>query len=280
MIAIKSPDDIGLLTGGKNQILGTFPTLLKSEIRFHGNNNILYCEPGCTLSNSVLSFTGDNSVIFLRKNEHKYLLSVSVPYDSVFYMGENNYINGKMTVILSEQRHCFIGNDGVFSWGICIRNADPHLIYDCETKQRINPTKSVYIGDHVWLGQDCLILKGTEIDSGSIIGAMSVVAGKKVPHNTAWAGNPARMIAENVFWDGACVHSWLEDMTRRSHEYKEYLAFFHQQDQINKWIYNYDTLATLPYSVLENKLNESKGSESRIAVLLNLTNSKNRFVHK
>lgn len=43
-------------------------------------------------------------------------------------MGKDNFIKKRMTVILSEQRHVFIGDQGMFSVGIWIRNADPHLI--------------------------------------------------------------------------------------------------------------------------------------------------------
>ncbi len=104
-------------------------------------------------------------------------------------MGKDAYINGKMTVVLSEHKHCFIGDDCMVSYGVIVRNADPHLIYDCESKRRKNKTKSVYIGDHVWIGQNSLILKGTCIDSGSIIGANAVVAGKIISNNCAWGGS-------------------------------------------------------------------------------------------
>ena len=69
------------------------------------------------------------------------------------------------------------------------------------------------IGDHVWLGQSSFILKDTTIGSGSIVGAMGVVAGKTIPSNTSWAGNPAKQIASDIFWDGRCVHSWTKTET-------------------------------------------------------------------
>ena len=46
-----------------------------------------------------------------------------------------------------------------------IRTADPHIIYDIHRK-RINPSKSVFIGDHVWCGQNVLLLKGCRVGSG------------------------------------------------------------------------------------------------------------------
>ena len=100
----------------------------------------------------------------------------------------------------------------MFSFGIFVRTADPHLIYDSTTKGRINPSASVFIGDHVWVGQDVLILKGTRIGSGSIVGGATCIAGKMIPSNVTIGGNPARIIRENVFFLPNCVHSWTDDV--------------------------------------------------------------------
>lgn len=128
-------------------------------------------------------------------------------------MGKDNYINGRLSVILSEQKHVIFGSDCAISFGVWIRTAAPHLVYDAETKQRLNPSKSVFVGDHVWIGQSAMLLKGTQISSGSIIGAGSVVAGKRIPANTSWAGNPARQVKEGIFWSGQCVHRWQDKET-------------------------------------------------------------------
>lgn len=53
----------------------------------------------------------------------------------------------------------------------------------------------VRIEDDVFIGMNCLILKGVTIGRGSIIGAGSVVSGN-VPAGVIFAGNPARLIRE------------------------------------------------------------------------------------
>ena len=52
---------------------------------------------------------------------------------------------------------------------------------------------AVVIEDDVWIGGNCIILKGVHIAKRAVIGAGSVVS-CDIPENTVWAGNPARFI--------------------------------------------------------------------------------------
>lgn len=56
-------------------------------------------------------------------------------------------------------------------------------------------SRPVIIHNDVFIGMNCLILKGVEIGEGSVIGAGSVVS-KNVPPRTMVGGNPARIIRE------------------------------------------------------------------------------------
>ena len=51
------------------------------------------------------------------------------------------------------------------------------------------------VEDDVFIGMNCLILKGVTIGKGSVIGAGSVVV-KNIPSGVIAAGNPARVIRE------------------------------------------------------------------------------------
>lgn len=54
-------------------------------------------------------------------------------------------------------------------------------------------TTPVKIGDNVWIGENVVILAGSEIGSGCIIGANSVVSGR-YEENSMIAGAPAKVI--------------------------------------------------------------------------------------
>ena len=58
-------------------------------------------------------------------------------------------------------------------------------------------TQPVKIGNNVWIGENVVILAGTNIGDGCIVGANSVVKGN-VPPKSIIAGSPAKVIKE---WD-------------------------------------------------------------------------------
>jgi acetyltransferase-like isoleucine patch superfamily enzyme len=84
-----------------------------------------------------------------------------------------------------------IGNNVTVGANSSIVDTDFHPIHPerrLENPQdgRVAP---VVIGDNVFIGMNCLILKGVIIGNNSIIGAGSVVT-KDIPANTIVAGNP------------------------------------------------------------------------------------------
>lgn len=61
-------------------------------------------------------------------------------------------------------------------------------------QQGFRPSKGgIIIEDDVWIGANCVILDGSHLRKGCVIGAMSVVRGE-VPSYTINAGNPLKII--------------------------------------------------------------------------------------
>jgi acetyltransferase-like isoleucine patch superfamily enzyme len=54
-----------------------------------------------------------------------------------------------------------------------------------------------YIGDNCYIGVNCIILPGIKIGNHVVIGSGAVVT-KDIPSNCIVAGNPARVIKENI----------------------------------------------------------------------------------
>ena len=256
-----------LLNLKNNEFIGEIPKLINSQININGTNNILVCEESVSLWNSRIDLNGDNSILYLSSNNFDYAANISINGNNICFIGKNNFFNGNSNIVLSESKNVIIGDDCLFSYGISIRVADGHLIYHTKTKERLNFSKSIYIGDHVWLGQGSLILKGTQIGSGSVIGANSVLSNKIVPSNTTFAGSPARLTKEDTFWLGYSVHPW--DM-KTTEEYSKY-------DSEN-FIYTKDK-STLDFNKIESDLNNIFNLEDILdyIVFYFLKSGKNRF---
>lgn len=92
------------------------------------------------------------------------------------------------------------GDDCMFSHGIIIRCSDGHAVMNSDG-EIINRGKSVKIGNHVWVGQDALISKNTQIPDGCIVGARAVVTKKFEQKNCIIAGVPAKIVKEDIQWD-------------------------------------------------------------------------------
>lgn len=93
-----------------------------------------------------------------------------------------------------------IGNDCLLAKGIQVRVGDSHSIFSVKNHQRINYSKGVTIGNHVWIGEQVTILKGVNIGENSVIGTGAIVTAN-IPKNTIAAGIPAKIIKENITWD-------------------------------------------------------------------------------
>ncbi|MCI9173362.1 MAG: acyltransferase [Lachnospiraceae bacterium] len=82
---------------------------------------------------------------------------------------------------------------------VFIFDSDHHPIYNAEGK-RVNEAKEVVIGDHVWLGLKSTVMKGTHIESGTVVGAHSLVSGN-IPGHALVATAPARPVMKDISWE-------------------------------------------------------------------------------
>lgn len=93
-----------------------------------------------------------------------------------------------------------IGKDCMFAYDIDVRTGDSHSILDAGTGKRINYAKDVNIGNHVWVAAHVRILKGVNVLDNCIVGTGSVVTKSYGKSNVIYAGNPAKVIKENISW--------------------------------------------------------------------------------
>lgn len=198
MESIKDPSDIENLK--ENKVIGEF-TLENSEIKFYGYNNLFFCDSGIKLRNSHINFVGNNAIVYLSYTEKDYVLEVYVRHDSTIFIGKNNEIGAPFSMNVQESQNLIIGEDNVIGNDVFVRTIDTYPIYDMNTKERINFSESVFIGDHVWIDHFTYISRGARIGSGSIVGVHSFIPPYAVVHsNTYVLGNPIRTVERDVFF--------------------------------------------------------------------------------
>lgn len=69
-----------------------------------------------------------------------------------------------------------LGQDVMIARNVTIYDSDFHQLLN-KDGATINHASPVVIGDHVWLATNVMVLKGTTIGEGSVIGAQTVVSG-------------------------------------------------------------------------------------------------------
>lgn len=92
-----------------------------------------------------------------------------------------------------------IGEDCMFSYFVKM-NTGSHTLYDNVTGENITHRDGITLGNHVWVGMGATFVDGCTVGDGSVIGASSVVT-KDIPPHVTCAGNPARVLREDVRWE-------------------------------------------------------------------------------
>ncbi|MDF2013706.1 acyltransferase [Priestia megaterium] len=113
--------------------------------------------------------------------------------EAEIYIGNDVGISG---ATIYARKSITIGDNTLIGGNTKIIDNDFHPIdakIRLETPNDHILVSSIDIGKNVFIGCNCIILKGTKIGDNSVIGAGSIVSGK-IPKNCVVAGNPAKVI--------------------------------------------------------------------------------------
>lgn len=182
----------------QNSIVGV-PNSMNSTVIFAGKNNKLVFGQGVVLNEATIVFHSNDGYCFIG-NDSIYKGTIFVGLGCKVIIGERLTVTKNCFISTAEYVEARIGNDCMFASNNEIRCDDGHPIFDIVTAERINKSKSITIGNHVWLAYSAVLLRGTDIGDGSIIGHSSVVK-SKIPNNCIAVGAPARVVKKNVAWD-------------------------------------------------------------------------------
>lgn len=113
-------------------------------------------------------------------------------------LGADFNMTAESTIVCAHQ--ISFGNDCLLSWDILIMDTDEHPIIN-QDGIRTNPDKPILVGNHVWIGCKCTLLKGTEIPNNAIVAAGTLLTSAFSGENQVIGGNPPAVLKSDVRWE-------------------------------------------------------------------------------
>lgn len=169
-----------LFVGRNNSLILHYPiNLVKNKFKFKNNCCVEILSSSHALKNSLFSLAYDNCKISIGRD---------------FSSGGCEFICGEPNCRIE------VGDDCMFSNQISVRPSDGHSIYDIQSKKIQNLHKDIVLKNHIWIGYRVVLLKSACLSDNTIVGSGSIVTRKFIQKNIAIAGNPAKIIKENVNW--------------------------------------------------------------------------------
>lgn len=186
-----------------------YPRIPGLKVSFLGTNSKVEIYAPVRFRNSKI-ILNDNSVCTIKSPGKKLKiknLNIDRASNMILTIEEGTSIAG-MTVNTYDKKDAsiHIGKHCMLSYDINLFTSDGHTVYEQDTgKITNNRSCRIIIGDHVWIGWHATLLKGTNIASNSIVGAMSLVTREFNEPNSLIAGMPAKVIKRGINWDRTSV---------------------------------------------------------------------------
>ena len=179
----------GLFNNLNNLICRIRGVKIGKKVSFVGLPRIRrYPNSSITIGNNCTFNSSKHSDFF---GLHKPCTFVTLNRNSEIIIGDKV---GVTALIIGSASRVKIGNNVLIGANCTIfdtdfHNPDPNI----RLQHDVMPSRPVTIEDKVYMGANCLILKGVTIGENSVIGANSVVI-TSIPKNSIAMGNPCKVI--------------------------------------------------------------------------------------
>ena len=113
-------------------------------------------------------------------------------------LGPDFNMTAESTIVCAKEIR--FGCDCLLSWDILVMDTDEHPLYNKEN-ERINPDKAILVGNHVWIGCKCVLLKGAEVPDNTVVAAGTLLKSAFAGDNQVISGNPPSIMKREVRWE-------------------------------------------------------------------------------
>ena len=185
-----------------NEIVYTGVIEEQIRIKFTGRNNRLVVAGTVRLRELRVDFDCNNGMVEIASSTGvpAFSAAIRVGQNSTVRIGQNVSSTAIVAMSAVERTEIVVGDDVMFASENQVRTDDGHPIFDGRTGKRVNVSKTIRIGNHVWLARMSTVLGGAEIGDGSVIGYGTIVT-KRIPNNCVAAGVPARVVRRDAAWE-------------------------------------------------------------------------------
>ena len=179
--------------------------IIPDKIKMKGENNIVKIPPSVYRRNFSVKIYGNNNTVEISDNSYIHNVQIRIgfpncPIDNCLVkIGANTSFNSTEIQLGESNSSVIIGDNCMFSFEIEITCTDTHSVLDLNGNL-INKGENITIGNHVWVGKEVKILKNTSIADNCIVAQNSIVTKKFDIKNAVIAGNPAKVVKENINW--------------------------------------------------------------------------------
>jgi acetyltransferase-like isoleucine patch superfamily enzyme len=215
-------------------IIGKNVNLLNSEIKLT-NKSSLTIDDNVTLTNYNINIDngtltiGNNSMLeqgnqpmkpvitiltgkLIIGNHNKIKSNILIKFEGNCTIGDYNSINEQTEIRCDEE--ISIGDFNMISYDCIIYDTNTHCIYEPKKRRSITKndfpdigaeqekpmTKPIRIDNDCWIGKRAIVLKGSVLESNSILGTGSILSGK-LKSGTIGVGNPAKSIKNITYYE-------------------------------------------------------------------------------
>ena len=112
--------------------------------------------------------------------------------------GADFFMTAESTIVCSKE--ITFGKECLLSWDVLVMDTDEHPLYNKEN-ERINPDKPIVVGDHVWIGCKCVLLKGAEVPNDTVLAAGTLLKSAFAGEQQVIGGNPPSILKREVHWE-------------------------------------------------------------------------------
>ena len=127
----------------------------------------------------------------------KYGAKIIVGDNATLILGHNFRISSGSVIVCYKSIE--FGADCRIAWDTQIIDTDFHKVFDSDSNH-LNPDKKIKFGSNCWIGNHCLVQKGTQLGDMVVLSANSMI-NKVIPEShVILAGSPAKIIRTSIAW--------------------------------------------------------------------------------